>query len=72
MHPKNEEQSIALKAIAKAFKIDFTAEESDEREKAINLYGEDAVKAIERGEEDMKAGRVTRVKDTKNIWESIL
>ncbi len=72
MHPKNEEQSIALKAIAKAFQIDFTAEETDDREKAIHYYGKDMVEIIERGEEDIKAGRVTRIKDIKNVWDSIL
>ena len=72
MHPQNKEQLTALKAIAKAFKIDFQAEELTEREKTINLYGKEAVETIERGEEDIKAGRVTRIKDVKNIWESIL
>jgi hypothetical protein len=72
MHPKNKEQLTALKAIAKAFKIDFQAEELTERERTINLYGKEAVETIERGEEDIKAGRVTRIKDVKNIWESIL
>ena len=72
MHPENEEQLAALKAIAKAFKINFKAEELNEREQAISLYGKEAVESIERGEEDVKAGRVTRIKDVKNIRESIL
>ena len=72
MHPKNKEQVTALKAIAKAFKIDFTAEQSTEKEKAIKLYGKELVESIERGEEDIKAGRVTRIKDINNIWDSIL
>lgn len=71
MHPKNKEQLTALKAIAKAFKIGFTTEELTESEKAVKLYGQDAVEKIERGEEDIKAGRVTRIKDIKNVWESI-
>lgn len=28
--------------------------------------------AVREGIEDMKAGRVTRIKDPKNIWDSIL
>ena len=30
------------------------------------------IEAIERGEEDLKAGRVTKINDPNNIWESIL
>jgi hypothetical protein len=30
------------------------------------------IEAIERGKEDIKAGRVTKITDTNNIWESIL
>jgi len=48
------------------------AKELTEREKAMHLYGKDAVETIERGEEDIKAGRVTRIGDVKNIWENIL
>jgi hypothetical protein len=44
----------------------------DARDKAVELYGNELVEAIERGEDDIKAGRVTRIKDVKNIWESIL
>ncbi len=43
MHPENKQQLAALKAIAKAFKINFKAEERNEREAAINLYGKEAV-----------------------------
>ena len=71
MHPENEEQLLALKAIAIAFKTDFDVENQFARIKAIELYGKEAADAIERGEEDMKAGRVTRIKDVNNIWESI-
>lgn len=30
------------------------------------------IEAIERGEKDIKAGRVTTITDPNNIWESIL
>lgn len=30
------------------------------------------IEAIERGEEDIRAGRVTKITDPNNIWESIL
>jgi len=74
MHPKNKEQSAALKAIAKAFKIDFKIKEEEisEREKAVNFYGKELIESIERGEEDIKSGRVTRIKDINNVWDSIL
>ncbi len=72
MHPQNKEQLSALKAIAKALKVDYTTEKSTERDKAIDFYGREFVEAIERGEEDVKAGRVTRIKDVNNIWDSIL
>lgn len=53
-------------------KGELPAKELTEREKAMHLYGKDAVETIERGEEDIKAGRVTRIGDVKNIWENIL
>jgi len=30
------------------------------------------IKAIERGKSDVKAGRVTKITDPNNIWDSIL
>ena len=30
------------------------------------------IKAIERGKSDVKAGRVTKITDQNNIWDSIL
>jgi len=72
MHPQSKEQLAALKAIAKAFKIDFDVQKTTERKKTIDLYGKDAVESIERGEEDIKAGRATRIRDVKKVWESIL
>jgi hypothetical protein len=29
------------------------------------------VEAVELGEKDIKAGRVTRIEDIKNIWKSV-
>lgn len=46
--------------------------DGDEREKAIAFYGKEFVESLERGEEDIKAGRVTRIKDVKSMWDSIL
>ncbi len=72
MHPQNKEQASALKAIAKALKIEVTTGGLTEHEKAISRYGKEIVESIERGEKDIKAGRVTRISDVNNIWESIL
>lgn len=65
MHPKNKEQLIALKAIAKALNVPFEknkVNELTEREKALKLYGIELVETIEKGREDAKSGRVTTVK----------
>jgi hypothetical protein len=32
----------------------------------------EVIKAIERGKEDIKAGKVTKIADPNNIWDSIL
>lgn len=65
--PKNKEQSNALKAFAKALKIEFKPIELTEREKAINLYGLEFVEKMERADEDIKAGRTRRIEPT-DIW----
>jgi hypothetical protein len=57
--PKNKEQLTALKAFAKAMKIDFMSAELTEREKAIALYGLQFVEEVEKGREDIKEGRTT-------------
>ena len=57
--PKNKEQLIALKAFAKALKIDFKSDELTEREKAIALYVLQFAGEIERGREDIKEGHTT-------------
>lgn len=64
MHPQNKEQLDALKAFAKALNVPFDKNEVEltDREKGIKLYGVKMVEDIEEAEEDIKAGRVTRVK----------
>lgn len=36
------------------------------------LSDPEIMQSIQQGIEDIKAGRVTKIKDPKNIWESIL
>jgi hypothetical protein len=61
MHPKNEEQLIALKAIAKALNVDFETNTSpyDPIFVAKVLAGE---KAKNEGEEGLKV-------DVENLWK---
>ncbi|MEO6850313.1 MAG: DUF2683 family protein [Mucilaginibacter sp.] len=61
MHPKNEEQLIALKAIAKALKVDFETNDSpyDPVFVAKVLAGE---KAKNEGEEGLRV-------DMENLWK---
>jgi PHD/YefM family antitoxin component YafN of YafNO toxin-antitoxin module len=45
----------------------------DESEESDVYFSDpEIIASVKRGIEDIKAGRVTRIKDTKNIWESIL
>jgi hypothetical protein len=64
MHPKNKEQLSALKAVAKALKVDFETEESP--------YNPEFVARIKTNYELAKQGEVITIEDPKNIWPSIL
>ncbi|MHA4895364.1 DUF2683 family protein [Pedobacter sp. PWIIR3] len=60
MHPQNKEQLSALKAIAKAFKIDFKSEKE--------IYNPEFVKKILQGEEDIKNGKGVKIA-TEDLWK---
>lgn len=45
---------------------------SESEESDAYFSDPDVIASIQRGIEDVKAGRVTRITDTENIWESIL
>lgn len=62
VHPKNKEQLTALKAVMKALKVDFTSEKSTE-----NPYNSEFNAKIKQGEEDIKAGRTTKI-EPADIW----
>ena len=64
MHPKSKEQLIALKAFAKALKVDFETEKSP--------YNPEFVAKIKESHERAKNGEVITIKDPQNIWPSIL
>ncbi len=60
LHPKNNEQLAALKAIAKAWKIAFETEKSP--------YNPDFVAKIKKADEDIKTGRFTKI-EPSDIWK---
>lgn len=45
---------------------------SESEESDMYFSDPQIIASIQRGIEDIRAGRVTRVKDPKNVWESIL
>lgn len=47
-------------------------ETEDEMLMRLDHFTEEDVRAFREGEADMKAGRVTRIKDIHNIWADIL
>jgi len=62
VQPKNKEQLAALKAIMKALKVDFKSEKSTEKP-----YSEEFVAKMKQSEEDVKAGRTTKI-EPADIW----
>jgi hypothetical protein len=63
VQPKNKEQLAALKAVMKALKIDFKTEK-DIKEP----YSAEFIDKMKRSEEDIKAGRVTKI-EPADIWK---
>jgi hypothetical protein len=63
VQPKNKKQLLAVEAVLQALNVTFKKEKS---------YSAEFINEIVKGEEDIRNGRLTRVKDVQNIWESIL
>jgi len=59
VHPKNEEQSTALKAVMKVLKIDFETE---------SPYNPEFVAKIKRGQEQVKAGKGVKIA-IEDLWK---
>ena len=59
-HPKTKEQLSALKAIAKALKVEFEAEKSP--------YDPDFVKDILQAREDFKNGKSVKI-NIQDLWK---
>jgi hypothetical protein len=62
VQPKNKEQLTALKAFMKALKVDFKTEKS-----TVSSYNAEFIAKMKRGEEDIKAGRTTKI-EPADIW----
>ncbi|MFC4212547.1 DUF2683 family protein [Pedobacter lithocola] len=60
LHPKNKEQLDALKAFAKALKIDFETEESP--------YNPEFVKDIFQAREDIRNGKGVKIA-VEDLWK---
>jgi len=63
MHPINKEQSAALKAIAKALKIDF------ETDKGTSPYNKQFVAEVLPDIKARRAGQRGRKVDINTLWE---
>ncbi|WP_316824606.1 DUF2683 family protein [Pedobacter miscanthi] len=63
VQPKNKKQLLAVEAVLQALNVTFKKEKS---------YSPGFINEIAQGEDDIKNGRLTRVKDVQHIWESIL
>jgi len=61
VHPKNEEQATALKAVMKVLKIDFETE--------VKAYDPEFVKEVLNGVNVRKSGKPGKKIDIDNIWK---
>lgn len=64
IHPEGEDKAKALKAFLKAFNIRFESY-IDEKQ---NPYNSEFIAKIERGNDDVKAGRTTKI-SLDEIWK---
>ena len=64
-HPKNKKQEAAIEAVLKALNVSFKKEEE-------SPYNPEFVAKIKSRAASAERGNVTKIKDPKNIWESIL
>ncbi len=63
MHPQNKDQLSALKAFAKALKVDFETEKSP--------YNPDFVAKIKESKKQIEDGKFTTLDPDKSIWENL-
>lgn len=63
VHPQNKEQLSALKAFAKALKVEFETKKSP--------YNADFVIKIKESEKQIEEGKFTVLDPDKSIWENL-
>jgi hypothetical protein len=63
MHPKSKEQLSALKAVAKALKVDFETEKSP--------YNPDFVARIKESIKQVEQGNYITLDPAKSLWENL-
>jgi len=63
MHPKNKEQLSALKAFAKALKVEFETEKSP--------YNPDFVAKVKEAERQIATGNYITLDPGKSLWENL-
>jgi len=63
VHPKNSEQLTALKAFAKALKVDFETSKSP--------YNPDFIAKIEASKKQVEEGQFTTLDPDKSLWENL-
>jgi len=63
MHPKNKEQLSALKAFAKALKVDFETEKSP--------YNPEFVSKIKESKKQIEEGKYITLDPDKSLWENL-
>jgi len=61
MHPKNSEQLSAIKAFAKALKVDFET----------SPYNPDFVAKIKESKKEVEKGKFTTLDPKKSLWENL-
>ena len=61
MYPKSNEQLFALKAFAKALKVDFVT----------STYNPDFVAKIKQRKKEVDTGKFTMLDPAKSIWENL-
>jgi len=64
MYPQNKEQLLALKAFAKALKIDFETQTSP--------YSPEFVARIKESLKQAKAGKCITIGPNKSLWENLM
>lgn len=63
IYPQNKEQLSALKAFAKALKVDFKTEKSP--------YNPEFVAKIKESKKQTEEGKFTSLDPNKSIWENL-